>query len=249
MGQSLTAAVTAILLVSATLRADDNLKLADTTERPTGNQGKAADLDGQPAARRSTWAEYWAGWGRTLRVYGNIYWDILQAPKLGYRVDALEVYPNGVYAEFGVTNPGRSPIHLAVERLEAPVRRMSMTDSRGRKWQVPRFRGSVLWGNPDDLVSVPAGGTVWYRYRLSFIEDKPLELVAPPKGKADDRPTELAYFVAGWHRTYPRLKERGQESIAVYAIGTGRVPVKWFDKPYPKEWPVQSRYFGPRAGK
>jgi hypothetical protein len=215
----------------------------------SGTNARAAGRESQPTARQSPWADYWAGWGRRLRVCGQVYWHILKTPNLGYRVEGLEVYPNGVYAEFGVTNPGRATVYLAIAKLVSPVRRMSMTDDRGREWQVPRFRGSVNFREPDEFVSVPAGGTVWYRYRLSFIEDKPLELVAQAPGMGTDRPAELAYFVADWHKAYRRLTEHGKEPIDMYAIGTGRVTVKWFDKPYPKESPAPTRYFGPGGAK
>ena len=50
------------------------------------------------------------------------------------------------------------------------------------------------------------------------------------------RPTELDYIVAGWRTTYARPRDRIEEWVSMYAVGTGRAAVTWHDAAAPDSW-------------
>ncbi|HKB01561.1 MAG TPA: hypothetical protein VKD90_05040 [Gemmataceae bacterium] len=176
---------------------------------------------------------------RRWSVWAEVYYRIAVAPKLVYRLDKVVVYRDGVWAEFSVTNPGLERTYLAAHWVVPPV---WFEDSSGRAWATPKFDGCVLFAPVNKFVAVPAGEAVRFRSRLSFAEG-PLE----PAGRAARpapaaRPTELAYTAAGWRKAY--TAETVVAGRDVYAVGSGKVAVKWFDAAAPKSWGPTTRLYG-----
>jgi hypothetical protein len=171
-------------------------------------------------------ADRWALWA-------EVYYRIAVAPKLVYQVDRLDVFKDGVWATFAVTNRGPKPTYMDLRWPKPPVARLR--DRAGREWDVPPFNGCVQFANIDKFVELPAGGTVRFRSRMS-IADKPLEPVGPGRVAPAARPTELDYVVAGWRTTYARPRDRIEEWVSMYAVGTGQATVKWHDAAAPDSW-------------
>jgi hypothetical protein len=205
-----------------------------------------AEAGNGAGARPSKWAEYWHFWGQRVRAHALVYWQIIKAPKVHYRMEALEVYPNGVWAEYAVTNRTAETIILDRRWISEPVRRFSGFDDLGQEWQVPPSTiSSVRFAEPDEFVLLAPKRTVRFRGRINWGVAKPLELVKPAPGGVPGRPLELTYLIQCWYHVYRRLPEEpGAPRYAWIATGGGKVSVKWFDKPYPKDWPVVTRLYG-----
>src|SRR5947209_15995833 len=106
---------------------------------PAASVAQAADR-AEPT-RRPTWAEFWDRWGRIARFDPLLIWEIVQAPKVVYHIEKLEIYPNGTWAEYAVTNRTGKDIFLDRGRIEGPVRGFNGFDDQGRIWGVPKFQG------------------------------------------------------------------------------------------------------------
>jgi hypothetical protein len=183
------------------------------------------------------------------RVRLSLLGAIAAAPKLLYDVEKLEVYPNGVWAEYSVTNGSDRRKFHSPGRLHVPVRNSSLWDAAGEKWRVPRPKEDTGSGRPQEFIAIDARQTVRYRVLISKPVDKPLQPFGLIEDRPPGRPAALEYFIAAWPTAYNRLTESGESEVQVFAFGYGRVPVKWFDKPYPADWPVQTRILEPRATK
>jgi hypothetical protein len=169
--------------------------------------------------------------------------EIITAPKLVYRIEHVYVYRNGVFADYSVSNPNPRRKYVAPMFLDAPVRNMRAADADGHRWRVPVFSGDVSYRNPDTFVAIEASGSVRFRSRVSFLVDKPLEIVSRTPEQVVRRPTELSYGIIGWSHAYTALTDFNQVRESIYTIGSGKVPVKWIESDYPREWKLQSRLF------
>jgi len=174
---------------------------------------------------------------------------VAMAPKLHYEVEKLEVYPNGVWAEYAVTNASAKRKFFSPRFLHVPVRNAGLWDSTGEKWRIPQIREGTAAGNRQEFISIDSQQEVRYRVLIS----NPVEMPLKPFGLVEDRPAgrpkAVEYFIASWPTAYTRLTESGDSEVQVFAFGHGRVPVAWFDKPYPADWPAQIRLSGPKAAK
>src|SRR5262249_25137650 len=135
---------------------------AFNSRRPRGAAGPVA---GQPV--RSSIASGLGALERTVRpafhewlLWVELYYEILIAPKLEYRVEKLYVYRDGVWADFAVTNRAEKRRYVTAFDLERPVMGMKITDDRDRRWRIPQFAGHIHYGTPDTFIAVEPGDSV-----------------------------------------------------------------------------------------
>jgi hypothetical protein len=169
------------------------------------------------------------------------FWQLVIAPKVAYNVEALEVYRNGVWASFSITNKCDKRLYFDTSSLNVPVEYMELTDSDGGKWEVPHFQGRVTVAAPDSFVSIDSGKTVNYRSKLSTVNN-PIQLADRPREELKRKPKELEYKIAvWWSQIYSELTQDEMKQVRTAALGKGKVAVKWVDRDYPSEWGLQQR--------
>lgn len=191
-------------------------------------------------ASKRNWTAAWAELpGPVLR---RVLWRIAAAPKLQYRVDKMEVYNDGVWVEYSVTNLDSQAMYLTPMFLDTPVEKMSLWDADGREWDIPQFKGFVTFDNPDTFILVYPSGSIRFRSQVSFLVRKPLELANPQQGLEPERPKELTYCILGWESsTAHTIRDNRMQRLTAYVSGFGKVPVKWVDKKSPTSWKSQTR--------
>jgi hypothetical protein len=104
---------------------------------------------------------------------------IVLAPKLLYRIDRLEVYRDGIWVEYCLTNISITRKYVTPSYLTIPISNMLMWDSKSRQWKIPHFKGSVQFRNPDEFISIEPFATVRFRSRVSPLTSEPLVLTKP----------------------------------------------------------------------
>ncbi len=178
-----------------------------------------------------------------LRSWLRAMKEIVLAPKLLYRVERIQVFTDGVWAEYSVVNSSSTRKYLTPMFLDFPVGRMRLVDSSNRRWTIPQFDGNISFHNPDTFISVPPNGSIRFHSRVSFLTKRPLELVGPKNDPAA-KPAKLRYLFAMWAHAYTRLTDTRQERVSVYAVGCGEAPVEWSDKQSPESWKSHTRIYG-----
>ena len=188
--------------------------------------------------RSATWSEL--PWSVRLRLLARI----AAAPKLLYRVEKMEVYRDGVWVEYSITNLSSERKYVTPMFLDFPIGRMGMWDSHKRPWRIPQFEGRVQFMDPDTFIAMDPSGCVRFRSQVSFVVRKPIEPVPPSRVRPKERPKQLTYRIARWSDAYTKLTEDNEERVSVYVIGFGTFPVKWVDKKSPRSWRPHTRLYG-----
>jgi hypothetical protein len=125
----------------------DRRGVADEISLPKTSQAKAARAG-------SKWE---------VPPWSRLFWEIALAPKVLYQVDALEVFRNGVWVDFSVTNKSGKRLYFGASTLNVPVEYMELLDSHGLKWNVPHFEGNITLRAPDEFVLLDPDRAVKYR--------------------------------------------------------------------------------------
>ena len=167
---------------------------------------------------------------------------IVLAPKLLYRVHKMEVYEDGVWVEYSITNLSSEKKYVTPMFSHFPVSGLRAVDSDKRRWHVPQFEGMVQYKNPDTFIAIEPSRSIHFRSQVCLVR-KPLELVNQAATPNLKRPDELAYCIASWGDVYSELGRGAGEQVTVYQIGFGTVPVTWVDKKSPSEWRQQERIY------
>jgi hypothetical protein len=184
-----------------------------------------------------TWADRGGVWSElSWRVRLYLLGQIAAAPKLFYELEKIDVYPNGVWVEYSVSNWSNKRKFFSPTFLNVPVINAGLWDSRRGRWRVPTASSDAVYGKPQEFVAIDAGQSLRYRVLMSTQVDKPLEPFIRDENRAPSRPAALEYFVAAWPTAYTQLAEDANNEVTMFAFGYGRVPVKWFDKEYPQSW-------------
>lgn len=200
-------------------------------------------VEGVPTESRQAsweWSDYGApwseipGWARAPLVI-----SMLAAPKLLHTVEKLEVYRNGVWAEYTVTNGSRDRKYVPPERLHVPLRNAGLWDDAGVKWPIPQSNEPAGVGKPSEFVPIEPRQSVRYRVHISHPSLRTLQPFGLVESRKPGRPAALEYFIHAWPNVFTRPSEESEAQVL--AFGYGRVPVTWSDQDYPKEWPRQQR--------
>src|SRR5262245_44645939 len=89
-------------------------------------------------------------WSVRLQILSRI----VEAPKLLYHVESMEVYNDGVWVIYSVTNLSWKRKYVTPMFLNFPVGHMQAWDDRNQRWQIPQFKGYVQFKNPDTYISI-----------------------------------------------------------------------------------------------
>jgi hypothetical protein len=143
---------------------------------------------------------------------------VVLAPKLLYSVHKMEVYDDGVWVEYSVTNLSSETKYVTPMFLDSPVRHLKAVDSDKRLWHVPQFEGMVQYKNPDTFIAIAPSMSIHFRSQVCSVR-KPLELVNQAATPNPKRPDELAYWIGSWDEVYAELRRGPDERVTVYEIG------------------------------
>jgi hypothetical protein len=168
---------------------------------------------------------------------------VLEAPKLLYCVHKMDVFQDGVWVEYTLTNLSSGRKYLTPMFLDFPIGYMRAYGPDKRQWRIPQFTGNVQFKNPDTFIGIEPGGSLKFRSQISFIARKPLELVKQEVPRVA-QPNELAYLIYGWsNASYSNLDARREEQVPTFTFGIGKVPVTWHTQKSPITWNTHTRLY------
>jgi hypothetical protein len=164
-----------------------------------------------------------------------VFVKVFAAPKIVYQVDKLDVYANGVWAEYTIKNINQSRKYVTPVLFRIPVSGMKCWDESMQNWRVPPIPGQIQYNNPDTFIAIEPGSKIKYRTPL-LGAGKPLELINDTKKiEKISRPKQLNYSIMSWTMTYTSLTESGTDKLqSTLAIGSGNVSVSWYETNCPE---------------